>query len=110
VTHVIKGSFDIGSQYHFTMETQQCVCVPTEDGMDVYPSSQWMDLTQAGIAQALAVPENRYVLCITCAIYYLCMTKIWHYKTFKVFPSTHTCVTTVLERKSILLYLYYYQS
>jgi xanthine dehydrogenase molybdopterin-binding subunit B len=64
VTHVIKGSFDVGAQYHFTMETQQCVCVPTEDGMDVYPSTQWMDLTQLGIAQALAVPENRCVLCI----------------------------------------------
>ncbi|XP_021929641.1 indole-3-acetaldehyde oxidase-like [Zootermopsis nevadensis] len=58
VAHVIKGSFDIGTQYHFTMETQQCVCVPTEDGMDVYPSSQWMDLTQVGIARALSIPEN----------------------------------------------------
>ncbi|PNF35793.1 Xanthine dehydrogenase [Cryptotermes secundus] len=58
VTHVIKGSFDIGGQYHFTMETQQCICVPIEDGMDVYPSTQWMDLTQVGIAQALAIPEN----------------------------------------------------
>jgi xanthine dehydrogenase molybdopterin-binding subunit B len=62
VAHVIKGSLDIGSQYHFTMETQQCVCVPTEDGMDVYPSTQWMDLTQVAIAQALVMPENRYVL------------------------------------------------
>jgi xanthine dehydrogenase/oxidase len=59
VAHVIHGSFDIGSQYHFTMETQQCVCVPTEDGMDVYPSTQWMYLTQLGIAQALGIPENR---------------------------------------------------
>jgi xanthine dehydrogenase/oxidase len=59
VPHVIHGNFDVGTQYHFTMETQQCVCVPTEDGMDVYPSTQWMDLTQIGIAKALGVPENR---------------------------------------------------
>lgn len=78
VAHVIKGGFDIGTQYHFTMETQQCVCVPTEDGMDVYPSSQWMDLTQVGIARALAIPENRYVLCSgsECYKFYV---KILHY-------------------------------
>ena len=57
--HVIKGSFDIGSQYHYTMETQSCVCVPVEDGMDVYPASQWMDLVQRAICQVLNVPENR---------------------------------------------------
>ena len=58
-THVIKGSFDIGSQYHYTMETQSCVCVPVEDGMDVYPATQWMDLNQRAISQVLNVPENR---------------------------------------------------
>jgi xanthine dehydrogenase molybdopterin-binding subunit B len=57
--HVIKGSFDIGSQYHYTMETHSCVCVPVEDGMDVYPASQWMDLVQRAICQVLNVPENR---------------------------------------------------
>ena len=57
--HVIKGSFDIGSQYHYTMETQSCVCVPVEDGMDVYPATQWMDLVQRAISQVLNVPENR---------------------------------------------------
>jgi len=56
--HVIKGSVDIGSQYHYTMETQSCICVPVEDGMDVYPASQWMDLVQRAISQVLNVPEN----------------------------------------------------
>jgi xanthine dehydrogenase/oxidase len=74
VTDVIKGSFDLGAQYHFTMETQQCVCVPTEDGIDVYPSAQWMDLTQVGIAQALAIPENKYVLCISYVTYQVKVT------------------------------------
>lgn len=57
-THVIKGSIDVGSQYHYTMETQSCVCVPVEDGMDVYPATQWMDLVQIAISQVLNVPEN----------------------------------------------------
>ncbi|XP_049801265.1 uncharacterized protein LOC126236198 isoform X3 [Schistocerca nitens] len=56
--HVVKGQFDIGSQYHFTMETQSCVCIPIEDGMDIYPSTQWMDLTQIAVARVLDVPEN----------------------------------------------------
>jgi xanthine dehydrogenase/oxidase len=57
--NVIKGSFDVGSQYHYTMETQSCVCVPIEDGIDVYPASQWMDCIQIAISQVLNIPENR---------------------------------------------------
>ncbi|XP_018363392.1 PREDICTED: xanthine dehydrogenase/oxidase-like [Trachymyrmex cornetzi] len=55
---VINGVFQCGSQYHYTMETQSCVCVPVEDGMDVYPTSQWMDLIQVSIAQCLNVQNN----------------------------------------------------
>uniref|UniRef100_A0AAG5D729 FAD-binding PCMH-type domain-containing protein n=1 Tax=Anopheles atroparvus TaxID=41427 RepID=A0AAG5D729_ANOAO len=54
----IKGSFDLPSQYHLSMETQQCVCVPVEDGLDVYSSTQWVDICQIAIARALLVPEN----------------------------------------------------
>ncbi|KAL6263815.1 hypothetical protein P5V15_003898 [Pogonomyrmex californicus] len=58
VKQTIKGVFHCGSQYHYTMETQSCVCIPTEDGMDVYPTSQWMDLTQISIANVLNVKNN----------------------------------------------------
>jgi xanthine dehydrogenase molybdopterin-binding subunit B len=62
VTNVITGSFDAGAQYHFTMETQTCMCVPVEDGMDVYPSTQTVNLTNVAIAKVLSIPENRLVL------------------------------------------------
>ncbi|KYN05925.1 Xanthine dehydrogenase, partial [Cyphomyrmex costatus] len=57
--HEIKGAFRSGGQYHYSMETQSCVCVPMEDSIDVYPSSQWMDLIQVSIATCLNVQHNR---------------------------------------------------
>ncbi|XP_053686622.1 xanthine dehydrogenase/oxidase-like [Sabethes cyaneus] len=54
----VKGRFEIGGQYHYYMETQTCVCIPIEDGMDVYSSTQWVDLTQMAIARMLKVPQN----------------------------------------------------
>lgn len=57
----IKGQFVIGAQYHFHMETQSCVCVPKEDGMDVFSATQWMDHGQVVIAEALGIPTNKCV-------------------------------------------------
>lgn len=55
----IKGTFSMGSQYHFSMETQTTICLPTENGgVDVYASTYWMDFTQMAIARCLNIPEN----------------------------------------------------
>ena len=56
----IKGEFEIGSQYHFQMEPQTTICIPREDGMDVYCATQWMDQVQACIASMLSVSNNRW--------------------------------------------------
>lgn len=59
IKHTISGHFEIPStQYHYHMETQQCLCVPSEDGMDVYSSSQWSDTCQVAISEVLKVPVN----------------------------------------------------
>ncbi|KAG5312449.1 XDH dehydrogenase, partial [Acromyrmex insinuator] len=58
IEYVLQGVFQSGSQYHYSIETQFCVCVPVEGGMDVYPSSQWMDLIQVSIANCLNVQNN----------------------------------------------------
>ncbi|CAC5385055.1 XDH [Mytilus coruscus] len=54
----ITGSISFGEQQHFQMETQISICSPTEDGMDVEASTQWIDLTQQSTAMVLGIPES----------------------------------------------------
>ncbi|XP_037293464.1 xanthine dehydrogenase-like isoform X2 [Manduca sexta] len=58
VKTVIQGELKMPIQYHYTMETQTCVANPTEDGLDVYSATQWMDLTNVAISHCLKVPNN----------------------------------------------------
>lgn len=59
IKHKINGHFEMAStQYHLHMETQQCICVPSEDGIDVYSSSQWADTAHIAISEFLNVPQN----------------------------------------------------
>lgn len=58
----LKGEFQTHAQYHFHMETQTCICVPNESGMDVWSSAQSMEVVQAAVATALNVSYNSLTL------------------------------------------------
>ncbi|XP_069792527.1 xanthine dehydrogenase/oxidase-like isoform X2 [Narcine bancroftii] len=49
----VEGEIRAGEQYHFYMETLICRCVPTEDGLDIQASSQWLSLVQQVVADAI---------------------------------------------------------
>ncbi|XP_030746527.1 xanthine dehydrogenase-like isoform X2 [Sitophilus oryzae] len=59
IKKVIKGETYVGGQYHFHMETQTCLVVPTEDGLNVFASTQWMDQVQGAISQVLNMPSQK---------------------------------------------------
>jgi len=46
------------------METQSCLVIPTEDGIDAFISTQWMDHAQMAIADVLGISSNRYPVLI----------------------------------------------
>lgn len=59
VENIIRGEFSVGSQYHYQMETQTCIAIPSEDGMDVYAATQWIDFTNVAIAECLNISMNK---------------------------------------------------
>ncbi|XP_045540299.1 xanthine dehydrogenase/oxidase-like [Papilio machaon] len=59
IKKVIKGKQSIYWQYHYHMETQTCVTKCTEDGIDVYPASQWPNQIHIAISEMLKIEQNR---------------------------------------------------
>lgn len=57
-TQNVSGNFEIGSQFHFSMEPQTTVCIPTEDGLDVFCASQWIDCAHVAISQCLNIQQS----------------------------------------------------
>ena len=58
IKKVIKGTFTSPRQYHNTMELHTTVTKPVDEGLEVTSSTQFIDVTQAAIAQLLKMPES----------------------------------------------------
>ncbi|XP_026741646.1 xanthine dehydrogenase/oxidase-like [Trichoplusia ni] len=61
-TKVIKGVYDIEAQYHYYLEPVTCVVVPVDKTLEVFDSTQWMDLTQIAVARSLGISESDVVV------------------------------------------------
>lgn len=58
-TKKVAGTFDIGAQYHYTMEPQTTVCRMTEDVIEVMSAAQWVDIVQVAVANCLNIASNK---------------------------------------------------
>lgn len=65
VAEVIKGFNEIHAQYHYVMETVTTVVKPSDEGLDVYCSTQWMEGVQLMISRALNLSQNQYVFLLS---------------------------------------------
>uniref|UniRef100_A0A1I8P4W1 Indole-3-acetaldehyde oxidase n=1 Tax=Stomoxys calcitrans TaxID=35570 RepID=A0A1I8P4W1_STOCA len=57
-----KGGLDMGLQYHFFMEPHTTVALPTEGGVLLYVSTQWMDFSQYAVSKLLGLRYNEVQL------------------------------------------------
>ncbi|KAJ8720100.1 hypothetical protein PYW07_012143 [Mythimna separata] len=62
VAKVIKGVYDMEAQYPYYIEPITCVVIPVDDKLEVYDSTQWMDLTQCAIARSLNISQNDVIV------------------------------------------------
>lgn len=58
--HRVNGIVRCTDQYHFHLENQAALAVPSDTGgMDVMATTQWQDYCIEAISQVLGLPESR---------------------------------------------------
>ena len=56
----MSGEFEIGSQYHFHLETQSCLVLPREEGQfEIHSATQYIYYVQHAVSNVLNVPSNK---------------------------------------------------
>ncbi|XP_046576122.1 probable aldehyde oxidase 2 [Haliotis rubra] len=60
----LRGTTRCGSNYHFYMENQVTVCVPSEERLDVYSSTQSSELTQGAVSMVTGLPMNNIIVTV----------------------------------------------
>ncbi|KAK3739272.1 hypothetical protein RRG08_050477 [Elysia crispata] len=58
VDQKVEGNISMGSQYHFYMESQVSLAVPSEDSIDLYAATQFGDMCQHAAANVIGKPLN----------------------------------------------------
>ncbi|CAD7078516.1 unnamed protein product [Hermetia illucens] len=58
-TRRIRGHFELEGQFHFSIESHTTICIPRQNGLFLYSSTQHMDHVQASITNTLNLPSNR---------------------------------------------------
>ncbi|KAB7507051.1 hypothetical protein Anas_02028, partial [Armadillidium nasatum] len=56
--HIVEGELSFGGQCHFTMEPYAGRTVPTEEGYDLWCTTQWTSETVNAVASNLDIPAN----------------------------------------------------
>lgn len=54
----ISGRLLFSPQYHFYLEPQTTICIPTEQGMTVHCGTHFLHFAQMAISQVLGIPQN----------------------------------------------------
>lgn len=57
--HIVEGEISFGGQCHFTMEPYAGRTVPTEEGYDLWCTTQWASETVNAVASNLDISANR---------------------------------------------------
>ncbi|CAL1529227.1 unnamed protein product [Lymnaea stagnalis] len=58
VEKTVEGEVRMGGQFHYYIETQVSLAVPSEDGIDLYCSTQFADMNQYVAAEVIGKPIN----------------------------------------------------
>jgi xanthine dehydrogenase/oxidase len=59
---IVEGTIATGWQIHFHMEPQDCIVVPTDEGMEVTGGIQFAQLVQMTIGSALSMSANKVIV------------------------------------------------
>lgn len=63
--HEIRGLFNCGGQFHYTMEPQTTVVVPRDGKYDVFSATQWIGSIHYALSLVLKVPSNNINITVT---------------------------------------------
>lgn len=55
----VSGNLSLGAQFHFHLENHVAIASPTEDGIEITASTQYLDLVQKVVSLALGIKSSR---------------------------------------------------